>query len=257
MRRKIIIEVKELIEFINPKEVLGSLDMFVQRVDPIDLAKSESLTFCVGELRDSDASIIICSNGAPKPNQTLLLVDNPRLWFIRCMKHFFYPEDDKTKIHPTASINWPFVSVGQRVRIGPGARIGFDGFGYEKNEDGGWEHFPHRGRVIIGDDVDIGANTCIDRGTLGNTVIGDGTKIDNLVHVAHNVEIGRNCMIIALTCIGGGVIIGDDSYVGIGSSIRDQVKVGEKTFIGMGAVVIKDVEDNVTVVGNPARKFER
>ena len=173
------------------------------------------------------------------------------------MKHFFYPEDDKAQIHPTASINWSVVSIGQRVRIGAGARIGFDGFGYEKNEGGAWEHFPHIGGVNIGDDVDIGKNTCIDRGTLGDTVIGDGTKIDNLVHVAHNVEIGRNCMIIALTCIGGGVIIGDDSYVGIGSSIRDQVKIGEKTFIGMGAVVVKNVEDNVTVVGNPARRFER
>ncbi|GAH23341.1 unnamed protein product, partial [marine sediment metagenome] len=98
---------------------------------------------------------------------------------------------------------------------------------------------------------------CIDRGTLGDTVIGDGTKIDNLVHVAHNVEIGRNCMIIALTCIGGGVIMEDGVYVGIGGSIRNQIKIGEGAFIGMGAVVLKSVEDNVTVVGNPARKLRR
>jgi len=253
----VIVEVKELIEFINPKKVLGSLDTFIRRVDPLDAAKSESLAFCVGTLQSSNASAIICSNGAPKPGQTLLLVDNPRLWFIRCMKHFFSPENDEPWIHPTATINWSAISIGQRVRIGAGARIGFDGFGYEKNEDGVWEHFPHRGGVKIGDDVDIGKNTCIDRGTLGDTVIGDGTKIDNLVHVAHNVKIGRNCMIIALTCIGGGVIIEDNSYVGIGSSIRDQVKIGEKAFVGMGAVVVKDVEENVTVVGNPARKFER
>ena len=252
-----MVKVKELIAFIKPKEVLGSLDTVIRRVDPLDAAKPESLTFCVGDLQVSDASAVICSNGVPKPGQTLLLVDNPRLWFIRCMTYFFSPENYEPWIHPTATINWSAVSIGQRVRIGAGARIGFDGFGYEKNEDGVWEHFPHRGRVNIGDDVDIGRNTCIDRGTLGDTEIGDGTKIDNLVHVAHNVKIGRNCMIIALTCIGGGVVIGDDSYVGIGSSIRDQIKIGEGAFIGMGAVVVKDVEENATVVGNPARKFER
>lgn len=249
------VTLEELADFIHPNEVIGSLETIVHRVDSISTAQEGSLTFSTGLFKDSDASIVICSNGTPKPGQALILVNNPRLWFIRSMKYFFNPEDDRPQIHPTASINWPVVSIGQRVKIGPGARIGFDGFGYEKNEDGAWEQFPHRGKVIIGDDVDIDANTCIDRGTLGDTIIGEGTKIDNLVHIAHNVRIGKNCMIIALTCIGGGVIIEDGAYVGIGASVRNQITIGEKAFIGMGATVVKDVESGITVIGNPAREM--
>jgi len=150
-------------------------------------------------------------------------------------------------------INYDCVELGENVGIGPNCSIGFEGFGFEPDEDGTYHRFPHIGKVIIGDDVEIGANTCIDRGALGDTIIGAGTKIDNLVHVAHNVRIGKNCMIIALTCLGGGVIIEDGVYVGIGASVRNQITIGEKAFIGMGAVVVKDVDPGITVIGNPAK----
>jgi len=249
------VSLEEIVNFIRPNKVIGNLEAEVHRADRIDIAQEGSLTFSTGLFKDSNASIVICSSGTPKPSQALILVDNPRLWFIRCMKRFFNPEDDEPQIHPTASINWPFVSIGRRVKIGPGARIGFDGFGYEKDEV--WEHFPHRGKVVIGDDVDIGANTCIDRGNLKDTIIGDGTKIDNLTHIAHNVVIGKNCIIVCLVCIAGSARIGDNSWIAPGAIIRNGIKVGKNVTVGMGAIVTKDVRDNVTVIGNPAREMEK
>jgi len=249
------ITLEEIVDYIHPNKVTGNLNTTVNRFDAIGIAQKGSLTFSKGLFTNSDASIIICSSGTPKPGQALILVDNPRLWFIRCMKRFFNTEGDNPQIHPTASINWPFVSIGRRVKIGPGARIGFDGFGYEKNEENGWEQFPHRGKVIIGDDVDIGANTCIDRGNLKDTIIGDGTKIDNLTHIAHNAVIGKNCIIVCLVCVAGSAQIGDNSWIAPGVIIRDGIKVGKNVTVGMGAIVTKDVRDNVTVIGNPAREM--
>jgi len=111
--------------------------------------------------------------------------------------------------------------------------------------------------VIIEDDVEIRANVNIDRGNLGDTVIGAGTKIDCLTHIAHNVQIGKNCIIVCLVCIAGSAQIGDNSWIAPGAIIRNKIKVGKNVVVGMGAVVTKDVEDDITVVGNPAHRFER
>ena len=128
------------------------------------------------------------------------------------------------------------------------------GFGFVKI-NGEWQRFPHYGDVKIGKDVEIGRNTCIDRGSLAHTVIGDGTKIDNLVHVAHNVKIGKRCLITAGAILGGSCEIGDDCFIGIGALIRNGIKIGAGATVGMGAVVTKDVPEGVTVVGNPAREM--
>ena len=95
------------------------------------------------------------------------------------------------------------MTVGKNVIIHSNTVIGADGFGYQRNKDGSFEKFPHIGGVIIEDHVEIGANTCIDRGALGNTIIRNGAKIDNLVHIAHNVVIGQNTAVIANAMIGG------------------------------------------------------
>lgn len=135
---------------------------------------------------------------------------------------------------------------------------GTDGFGYEWNGKR-LVKFPHHGDVKIGKDVEIGAFTCIDRATLEGeaTVIGEGTKIDNLVHIAHNVKIGKHCLIVAGSVIGGGVIMGDRVYVGIGAMIKNKVKIGNDVTIGMGAVVLQDIPDGWTVIGNPAKRLEK
>ena len=158
-----------------------------------------------------------------------------------------YPEGYWRAIFPL------FVKFGDKIRVGSGV-IFSQGFGYEKinNE---WVHIPHSGRIIIEDKVEIWDGTNICRGTADNdsTIIGVGTKIDYNVHIAHNVKIGKHCLIIAGSIIGGSAVVGDHCYLGIGCMIKNKIKIGNNVTIGMGAVVIKDVPDNVTVIGNPAR----
>jgi len=241
---------------------LGDVNKEIGSFASLDKATSSDLSFCkfTGDkalemIGSSNAGLIIC-RGPPLSDKRLIIVDNPRLWFIRVVREFFLPRE-APGVHPSAVINYECVELGEGVHIGPNCTIGFEGFGFEPDEDGAYHRFPHVGKVIIGDNVEIGANTCIDRGALGDTIIGDGTKIDNLVHIAHNVKIGKNCMIIALTCLGGGVIVEDGAYLGIGSSIRNQIKIGKGAFIGMGAVVVKDIDPGVTVIGNPAKPMRR
>ena len=175
-------------------------------------------------------------------------------------------------IHPTAVVEghvgecstvgahtWigPDVVIGRNCVIGPGARIGQDGFGYVKGPEGRWNRKPQSHGVVIADDVHVGANTCIDRGSYRHTTIGRGTRIDNLVHIAHNAQIGEDCLIIALSMIAGSAVIGDRAYIAPASAIRDHREVGEDAFVGLGAVVVSDVEAGETVAGVPARALAR
>lgn len=149
------------------------------------------------------------------------------------------------------------VSIGDNCVISSGVVIGSTGFGYYRDVKGNNAVVPHIGGVRIGNNVDIGANTCIDRGTIDNTEIGDYTKIDNLCHIGHNVKIGKNVFIIALSMIGGSAILEDEVYVAPGVKIMNQIHVGNNAFVGMGAVVIKNVGKNDVVVGNPAKVIRK
>ncbi len=130
------------------------------------------------------------------------------------------------------------------------------GFGFQWN---GKEYIriPHVGNVNLGDKVEIYSGTNIVRPTVNDTTIGDGTKIDYNCHIAHNVNIGKNCLIIAGTIIGGSVEIGDNCYLGIGCTIKNKVKIGNNVTIGMSAVVLNDVPDGLTMIGNPAIILEK
>lgn len=139
--------------------------------------------------------------------------------------------------------------------IGAYTVIGKDGFGWIRMEDNTLKKFPHAGNVVIEKNVVIGSNTCIDRAAVGSTVIGEGTKIDNLVHVAHGVKIGKNCLIVAGTIIGGSVEIGDNCFIGMGAKIKNKVTIGNGVTIGAGAVVLKNVPDGETWAGVPAKKL--
>lgn len=242
-------------------------------------------------VRNSTAGVVICPRELSYEendykDKTLILVSNPRLAFIQVMqKHF--QEKAELGIHPTAIIDkdakihanvyigancsigkceigentviyggvyiYSKVTIGRNVIIHEGAVIGKEGFSYEKNSQGEWEKFPHIGGVVINDNVEIGSNTVIDRGTFGNTIIGSGTKINNLCHVGHNVVIGNNCLLIVNSYIGGGSRIGDDCWIAPGAIIRNGVKVGRNVIIGMGSVVTKNVDDNSVAYGVPAR----
>ena len=143
------------------------------------------------------------------------------------------------------------VTLGERVTIHAGTVIGSDGFGY-KFRNGEHVKFPQVGTVVIGSNVEIGANTCIDRASLGATRIGDGTKIDNQVHIAHNVRIGARVLLCGQVGIGGSTVIEDYALLASQSGIADHVTVGKQAVVLAQAGVTKDVAPKAEVMGFPA-----
>ncbi|MDR1009463.1 MAG: UDP-3-O-(3-hydroxymyristoyl)glucosamine N-acyltransferase [Rickettsiales bacterium] len=142
--------------------------------------------------------------------------------------------------------------LGSNVGIGEGSVIGGAGFGWHTTA-AGHTWVPQLGRVILGDNVDIGINTCIDRGALGDTVIGEGTKIDNLVQIGHNCRIGKNCIFAGMSGIAGSTEIGDWTLAGAQSGISGHLKIGAGSQIGAGAGVIQDLPPKSVVSGYPAQ----
>lgn len=224
--------------------------------------------------------------------QQFIFVDNPRAAFIKIINKISENDNKKVGISPTAIVSATAsigsncyignnVVIGEDCKIGndtvisdravivqkciignncviePGVTIGADGFAYERDKKTlELERFPHIGGVRIGDNVEICANSSIARGSISDTVIGDGTKLDALVHVAHNVIIGRNCELTAGTIIGGSTIIGDTSWMGLNCTLKNKIKIGNKVIVGAGACVIHDVPDEDIVAGVPAKSIK-
>ncbi len=143
--------------------------------------------------------------------------------------------------------------IGNNTNILDGAILGKKGFGFfpaNKNK-----RYPHIGSVIIGDNVEIGCNNTIDRGSLSNTVIGDGTFLDNQVHIAHNVKIGKNCIITAQVGFAGSSIIGNKVMIGGQAGISGHLTIGDNVQIGGGSGVIKNIPSNSKVMGYPAKNI--
>ena len=149
-----------------------------------------------------------------------------------------------------------FAMIGNRVSLHPGVRIGQDGFGYVPGPRG-LEKVPQLGRVILQDDVEIGANTTIDRGALSDTVIGEGTKIDNLVQIAHNVRIGRFCIVAAHCGISGSCVIGDQTMLGGRVGLADHLVIGSRVQIAAASGVMNDIPDGERWGGFPARPIKQ
>lgn len=155
------------------------------------------------------------------------------------------------------------VTIQGRVRIGndciihSGAVIGGDGFGYYFLDDGTIGKVEHYGGVIIEDHVEIGCNTCVDRGTIDDTFIGRNAKIDNLVHIAHNVRIKENACVVAGAIVCGSAELQENSYVAPGGIVKNQVLVGKNALVGLGAVVTNDIDESMVVAGIPAKNIRK
>lgn len=231
-----------------------------------------------------------------KKNQVLVFVDNPRFEFTRIAKKITRSTNSQSNkvgdgISPTAVIADSAkigrdCSIGDHVVIGkdcilgdntmieskvnlqnciigdgciiqPNTTIGYDGFAFERCPDTlELEKFPHYGKVIIENDVEIYANCSIARGSLSDTVIGQGTKIDALCHVAHNVSIGKNTELTAGTIIGGSTTIGNNCWFGLNSTVKNKLKIGNKVIIGSGSSVINNIDDEDIVAGVPAKSIK-
>lgn len=173
------------------------------------------------------------------------------------------------QIHPQAYVG-PGVSVGEGTIVYPGAKIyhgcrigarciihagaviGADGFGFAPNPDGTYSKIPQLGRVEIADDVEIGANTTIDRATMGHTAVGRGTKLDNLIQVAHNVEIGENTVMASQVGIAGSTKVGSNCMVGGQVGMAGHIRIGDRVNIGAQSGLHTNIADDRTIMGTPA-----
>lgn len=247
----------------------------------------------IARLNNVEHGTIICSPlfEAYKPGCNYIVTDKPRLVFKTILDEFFVPAVEPW-IAPSASIA-PGVKlgtniyignnvviekdcvigdntvighntvilhgtvIGNKVKIGSNNTIGGIGFGYEKDLDGIYSLIPHLGNVVIHDHVEIGNNTCIDRAVLGSTTLHEHAKIDNLVHIAHSVVIGKNSLVIAHAMIGGSTVIGENVWFAPAASVLNKKTIGDDAVIGMGAVVVKDVKAATTIVGNPGKPLEK
>ena len=157
---------------------------------------------------------------------------------------------EKCIIYPNVSI-YHECRLGNRVTIHSGSVIGADGFGFAPSTDG-YDKIPQIGIVVIEDDVEIGANTCVDRSTMGQTVVHKGVKLDNLVQVAHNVEVGENTVMSAQVGIAGSTKVGTWCMVGGQAGFAGHITVGDKTFVGAQCGVNSSLKGNQSVIGSPA-----
>ncbi len=239
--------------------------------------------------KNTKAGVIVCDEKLfqeAKNNMTKLIigVGNPKLIYAKIVNRYFVRNYEPvihplSVIHPEAIIGTnvyigPFttvgksvigdnsrimghvyiydnVTIGKNVVIQAGSVVGSEGFGYVKDGEN-LINFPHIGSVVLEDNVEIGANNCIDRGALGVTLIKTGAKTDNLVHIAHNVVIGKNTMITANSMIAGSTVVGDNTYLAPSSSLCDAISIGNRVTIGLGASVMDSINDDETWITKPA-----
>ncbi len=157
---------------------------------------------------------------------------------------------DDCRLFSHASAN--FVVAGHRVTLHQGARVGQEGFGFTHTPEGRYVTVPQLGRVVLGDEVEIGANTCIDRGAMDDTVIGPGTRLDNLVQIGHNVATGRGCVLVSQVGISGSTTLGDYVTLAGQAGLAGHLKIGSKARIGAQAGVMSDVPAGMDMMGSPA-----
>lgn len=278
---------KVVIKYIKPSELVDSFAL-----DWINTNQSYKQQIA----EKSNANAIICdtsinySKKLELNKKVLIQVQNPRIAISMIINHFFIEKPlpgihPSAIIHPSAKISnsayvgagsvigncnigdhtiiysnvtiYDNVIIGKNVLIHSGAVIGTDGLGCERKLDGTLIKFPHIGYLIINDNVEIGSGSIIAKGSLSNTIIGHGTKMNVDCFIAHNCKIGNNVWLSPKANIAGSVHIMDNVTIYSGAIIREQIKIGAWVTIGMGAVVTKHIPDGETWIGNPAKKIQK
>lgn len=227
------------------------------------------------------------------PNLNLIVVDTPRRAFAQILKEFFTKKlvfgsvSDSASIDHSVKYDASKVIIGHNVvieegvelgnnviighntvvksdcilkdnvSIGSNCTIGGVGFGYEMTDSGEYEVIPHIGNVVLSNNVEIGNNVCIDRAVMGSTFLDVNVKVDNLVHIAHGVQIGENSLVIAHAMIAGSVNIGQNVWVAPSSAVRQKLTINDNALVGLGSVVVKDVETGTVVAGVPAKPISK
>ena len=272
----------------NIADVENTVETTLDWVNPVKKNKQQIAETSLAKVILVDNNVVY-SDIMKRSEKTLIVVDNPKIAFS-LVGNAFFVQKEKPGIHPTAIID-PEAQLGKDVYVGPyvhignakigdgcrissfvriydnvligkncyfkeGAVIGGPGFGFERDESGNRFRFPQIGKVVIGDHVEVGANSCIDRGALSDTILEDYVKIDNLCQIAHNVHLGKNVVITGCSAVSGSCVLGDDVWVGPNSIIRDQRKIGKNAFIGMGSVVMRNVPEGEVWSGNPAKSIQ-
>jgi UDP-3-O-[3-hydroxymyristoyl] glucosamine N-acyltransferase len=276
-------------------ELKGKPDVVLERVANLRNARPEDLSYAEEKFhedaRSSRAGCILVRSGT-FPGQNVIVVPNPKLAFAIAAERLYEDPKTDTFVHPTAVIEtdviigkstrigpgctigagvrigdrcilyprvtiYPGVEIGNNVIVHAGAVIGADGFGFV-NDGERYVKFPQVGGVVIEDDVEIGANTCIDRGSLETTVIRRGTKLDNLIQIAHNVDIGEHTVIAAQTGISGSSSVGDHSILGGQVGIGEHARLDSRTIIGGQGGVLngKHVRGGEVLWGTPVRPLK-
>ena len=264
---------------------LGGPDLNIQSVASIENAASGSLIY-LSQNRSSNVSGVICiasDDFVPSIGMAHIISNNPRRDFVRAIgvlqdRGLLVSQSAPPQISDSALVAETAVIendcrigdgviiehnavimrgtvIGDNSRVRANATIGSDGFGFELMNDGCPIRFIHLGGVMIGKDVEIGANTCVAKGTLDNTIIEDFAKIDNLVHIAHNVIIGSGAFVIAGAEISGGCTVGARAWIGPNACVREKLKIGEGSIVGIGSTVVKNIPNFEIWAGNPAKFY--
>jgi UDP-3-O-[3-hydroxymyristoyl] glucosamine N-acyltransferase len=288
--------VRELAQWLGV-EFEGDGEVDITGVAALESAGPSDLSFVNSRkaaLQPTRAGCLIVPMDLAYSGQGAIIRDaSPRAVFARAIPRLRPALEPAPGIHPTAVIGegtrigsgssiGPHVSIGRNVTIGEGCLlhanvtiyddvtigksvtlhsgcvIGADGFGFTM-EAGRWEKFPQVGRVEIGDFVEIGANACVDRAALGVTSIGEGSKIDNMVHVGHNCRIGKHVVIAAQTGFSGGVVVEDYAVIGGQVGIGDKARIESGAVLGSGCGILtsKIVRSGQVVWGTPARPLKQ
>lgn len=283
----------QLLKLVNEEFLFQDNFESINCVSTQDNVKDKSMFFCdsVDEDRykflaslDVSSALMICTSSEFSfDNISTIISNNPRVTYAKIVNELFSYDRDffigsidpinipkstsvfpGTFIHHTSSIGkntviYPNVSIGPNCQIGdnviikPSSVIGFSGFGTIKDKKKLNHHLPHVGGVVVEDDVEIGSLTTVCAGTINPTIIGQNVKIDDHVHIGHNAIVKKGSIITACAIVAGSVHVSENSWIGLNVTTKEGIELGKDSLLGMGAVVLKNVDQGATMIGNPAK----